>query len=175
MQSVLEGHQGPVTKIFYGKGNYIFSSGLDGALRIWNIVTGEEKTTKPEQYGVAGMAADPGKRLFAMAYTSGRIKILGTSEKEIELAPSFPELDIRKGVGFREYRLIRFVKTALSSNAMIFLPNGRLAYDDGFKIRVWDYSSKVVQDVVDISRPKAPARLFSVKNATQFFTTTETM
>src|SRR5689334_12689800 len=40
MQKVLEGHHGPVTKILYGRDDYIFSSSLDGTMRMWNLVTG---------------------------------------------------------------------------------------------------------------------------------------
>lgn len=167
---VLEGHQGLVTKIYYGKDNYIFSSSLDRTLRIWNIVTDERKVTR-EPYRVASMISDPEKRLFAVAYANGRIKIRNTSEhKEEELEPSFPKLDISKGIGFREYRLPRFVKTALSSNAMIFLPNGKLAYNDGFKIRVWDYSSKVVQDVVDVESSNGSSSIvFSKKRNSIYY------
>lgn len=167
---VLEGHRGPVTKISYGKDNYIFSSSLDGTLRIWNIVTGERKIN-PQPYGVASMMFDPEKRLFAVAYANGRIKISNTSEqKEEELKPSFPEPNIRKGIGFREYRLGKFVKTSLSSTAITFLPNGRLAYDDGFKIRAWDYSSKVVQDVVDIESSYGSSSIvFSKKRNSIFY------
>lgn len=171
MQSVLEGHRGPVTKVLYGKDNYIFSSSLDGTLRIWNVVTGEHQVTEPEKYGVAGMTADPEKRLFAVAYNSGGIRIHNTAEKkEVDLAPSFPEPDISKGIGFREYRLGSFVKTTLSSTAMVFLSNGRLAYTDGFKIRIWDYLSNVTQEVVDIeSSIGSTSIVFSKKQNTIFY------
>jgi WD40 repeat protein len=171
MQTVLEGHRGPVTKVFYGRDNYIFSSSLDRTLRIWNVTTGEQQVTEPEKYGVAGMTVDPSTRLFAVAYNSGGIKIRNIEEKkEVDLAPSFPEMDIRQGIGFRQYRLGRFVKTTLSSTAIVFLPNGRLAYTDGFKIRIWDYSSQVTQEVVDIeSSVGSTSLVFSKKQNSIFY------
>lgn len=170
MQSVLEGHRDPVTKVVYGRNNYIFSSSLDGTLGIFNTVTGEYKHTPREQYGFAGMTIDPDKDLFATAYANGGIKIDLPQDNDVDIGPSFPKPDINKGIGFREYRLGNFVKTTFGSSAMTFLPDGSLAYNDGFKIRIWDYASKSSREVIPIDSSEGSTSLvFSKKHKSIFY------
>lgn len=171
MQVILDGHNSPITKVLYGKDNFIFTSSLDGRLGISNSVTGEQKFTPQEKIGFAGVLSHSGKQLVAMAYMNGSIKILNSSnKKEIMLKSSFPTLDINKGVGFREFRLTRFVKTFVGSNSMLFLPDGNLIYNDGFKIRMWNYSSEKTEDIVDVESSLGSTSLtFSKKNNKIFY------
>lgn len=170
MQAVSE-NDAPVTKVVYGKGGYVLSSNLGGEIGGWDLETGKQYTVKPiEKHGIASMEFNPAKELLALAYANGNIKIRTRDGKEMELRQSFPRPNANGGIGFRHARLSGFVKTMLGSAAMAFLPDGRLAFTNGFNVRIWDYRSNVTKEVVAIKSALGSSSLvFSKKRNVIFY------
>lgn len=143
MKSPLEGHTAAVTQVlFHPLSQRLFSSSLDGTLRVWDFVTMKAEQVQGLRQGIAGFAFSQDGRHIALSATGGTIGVLDFSGK----APAVSVVQPQKRpatpgfVDYRRWRMI-FDTSLYAPGSLAFVSDAKLAFVDGFNLTVWDLPS----------------------------------
>jgi WD40 repeat protein len=141
MTAPLRGHTDKVTQVsFHKDGKTLISSSADGTTRFWDFDARTSKPTDKFEIGVAGATYSPSGRMFAITLENGTIGILNDQPRNVAayIKPQRIPENNTKGLDYRRMRRVFGTISAFMAGATAFISDQKLAFIDGFNLRIWD-------------------------------------